>query len=108
MEEKPIKHAKKFDHLYPEEGEPWTDINGEALEKKGWNINDGYYIHSKAPYLGVTYNDYAESWLIAIAEPFVNESKEDSIRWKRLRYIKYTYQIDNMFHGFTDRWLGYI
>ena len=98
----------KVEPYKPEEGEPWTGISGEELESKGFKLHDGIYVHPKLPIMGVSYNDYAESWLVSIAEAFVNESSIDSLRWKRLRYINYMYQIDNMFHGFTDRWLGYI
>ena len=100
--------GKQVGDIYPNEGESWTSISGEVLEEKGFEAQGGVYIHPKLNILGILYNEYSESWRVSIAEPFVNESKQDSIRWKRLRDVKYMYQIDNMFHGFTDRWLGYI
>ena len=91
----------KNDKIYPqpEKGEPWTSITEEELEKGGFKDDGvGGYIHPKCSNLGVSFTQ--EEWgLYHIL---------DKTNFILIKKIKYMYQIDNMFHGFTDRWLGYI
>lgn len=95
--------AKKNDHLYPAEGEPWTGITTEELEKKGFKLTtSAYYVHPKCKEIGL--QKIHGEWNIFFYPAYT----EDEPGVIRIREVKYMYQIDNMFHGFTDRWLGYI
>lgn len=90
-----VKTAKKFDNIYPKEGEPWTSITIEEMKIKGLVEKEGQFFHKKFPLLKVEYNQDLKSYCLMYENTLLKE-------------IKYMYQIDNMFHGFTDRWLGYI
>jgi len=85
----------------PEKGEPWTGITEKELIEKGFEkivevITDEFsFYHPKLELLQVKYDETLKSWYLIY-------------RGCTLRLVKYMYQIDNMFHGFTDRWLGYI
>ena len=102
----------KNDKIYPKEGEPWTGISEEELLEKGFKKGEGLhsYVHPKLPRMIIVRlydgRDYRKEWSISILRG-MNDSPlaPDTII---VRDVKYMYQIDNMFHGFTDRWLGYI
>lgn len=87
--------AEEEKRIYPQEGEPWTGITVEELKKKGFEGKEIRFVHPKCLNLEVMYSPVDMNW---------------KLWWHntQLREIKYMYQVDNMFHGFTDRWLGYI
>lgn len=86
----------------PKEGEPWTGITEEELEKKGWKEEEGEWRHPELP--SEIYLQKWDSWAFF----WFKDTGEFSPVDEEFRGVKYMYQIDNMFHGFTDRWLGYI
>jgi len=82
--------------------EAWTGISEEELEKAGFKLKypeDKIYVHPKWEWMGVVFREEDDGYWIINLTPH---------GWLDLRYVKYMYQIDNMFHGFTDRWLGLI
>ena len=99
-----IKTAKKFDHMYPKEGEPWAGITAEELKIKGFTEKDGDWRHPKFP-KELFIEEYEGKWIF-MWDDSIDECVGDGPR--ELRLVTYMYQIDNMFHGFTDRWLGYV
>lgn len=110
----------KVEPYKPEEGEPWTSITEEELEAKGFKLNEVNIVHDVKEHLPEFYNPVYKdllikksivenTWMIYLAVGYVDPStKVDLLGYRFLRAVQYMYQIDNMFHGFTDRWLGYI
>jgi len=83
----------------PEKGEPWSSITAEELEINGFEDDGtGTYIHPRCPKLGISF--VQDEWGL-----YHIPDKTNLILLKKVNYM---YQIDNMFHGFTDRWLGLI
>lgn len=88
----------------PEKGEPWSGITAEELEINGFEKDhdtfalDGIvcYYHPRCQEIRIV-PTITGTWVVYYVKPIL-----------RLRDVKYMYQIDNMFHGFTDRWLGLI
>ena len=115
----------KNDKIYPqpEKGEPWTGITEEELMEKGFKIEDAgggpseedVWYHPIYPFIVLLFNENGNLWEMRFLIPGIQaevgkEKKEskDVVYNILLRSVQYMYQIDNMFHGFTDRWLGYI
>ena len=98
---------KKDKQIYPdpEGGEPWSGITVEELEKAGFEVDErDEWRHSKLPkelYLNLIDDEWWFSWDATLPEDEYDNCRD-------VRQVKYMYQIDNMFHGFTDRWLGLI
>jgi len=106
-----VKTAKKFENIYPKEGEPWSSITDEELKLKGWieaidveGEIPTFYFHKKCNEVRVMHDD--KGWKLVMLTGETNGKRREEELC--LRRITYMYQIDNMFHGFTDRWLGYI
>lgn len=92
--------------IYPKEGESWTMVTGEELKKKGFKLTTtAHYVHPELPRVAICHlsngKTISEDWTMVI-----QGYEEENV--VILRNVKYMYQIDNMFHGFTDRWLGLI
>ena len=83
----------------PYGGKGWTMVNKKELEEKNFEVikKEGLdlYYHEAMPELFVIQDPGTKSWYL-------------QLQGKTLRIVKYMYQIDNMIHGFTDRWLGYV
>jgi hypothetical protein len=100
--------TKEEKKIYPDhDTEEWTSITPKALEKAGFEIYqrdilDNIWYHPKWPqcFLSKVHGEWNIFYEKAYQETF-----DEPVR---LREIKYMYQVDNMFHGFTDRWLGLI
>jgi hypothetical protein len=96
---------KELKRQYPLEDEGWTMITQEELVKVGFEEHIGHasgtvwsnFSHPKCLDFAVRWDSEEDSWIIV-----------RQVDGSRLRVVKYMYQIDNMFHGFTDRWLGLI
>jgi len=74
-------------------------VNEKELTEKGFETIkveglDLYY-HEILPELFVIKDPGTKSWYLRL-------------QGKTLRTVKYMYQVDNMIHGFTDRWRGYV
>lgn len=93
-----------------EKGESWSMINPQELEKKGWSqLNDREFSAPKMASLRVCFNPVTEAWEMYLAkDPVKHKDGSTTTKLTYLRLVKYMYQIDNMYNGFTDRWLGYI
>lgn len=100
-----MKKSVEKQYPQPEKGEPWTSITEESLKEKGFHQYNDIFYHPKLVGIGVVKGEHA--WEIWAYRPTVKDMK-DSLNRNFLRYVKYMYQVDNMFHGFTDRWLGLI
>ena len=97
----------KEDKLVKGELLPWTKITSLDLKEKGFlEIARDVFYHPKLSSVKVLINDLTDMWCVKLSYTFVDKRGKESYRLVWLRDVKYMYQIDNIFHGFTDRWLG--
>ena len=103
---------------YAKEEKPLLRITEEELKNKGFELmEDGTeevpktWGHRKCLELAIQCIPFTneKSWHLVKVSVFF-ENVDSSAEWKYtfLRGVKYIHQVDNMFHGFTDRWLEYI
>ena len=90
-------NKRKLKNFYG--GKGWTMVNDKELTAAKFDMiimngADTYY-HEVLPELLVILDPETKSWYL-------------KLNGITLRVVKYMYQIDNMIHGFTDRWRGYI
>lgn len=80
-------------------GKGWTMVNEKELTEAGFDMmiiegKDTYY-HEVLSELLVILDPDTKAWYL-------------KLNGITLRAVTYMYQIDNMIHGFTDRWRGYV
>jgi hypothetical protein len=90
--------------------EGWTAIDADKLIDKGWTqLSDRHFSAPKISSLRVCFNPVTEAWEMYLSkDPVKHKDGSTSTKLTYLRLVRYMYQIDNMYNGFTDRWLGYI